>query len=178
MSGADVVTLAVRSTASASWSSRLSPGTARTRCGGRPCTSSAPAGIVFASGETVISEAASGDSRAEVGSASRVEPGQAFLGTRAHVRGVLQVANAPGGPAFSDAVVVRPSQLRYSVTAAALVTLVTWGRALGQGGTFLPVGFRHLLPDTPRSPTPAAPRTPVGGGSRGRGTVRGRGQAV
>ncbi|OIJ88514.1 histidine kinase [Streptomyces colonosanans] len=63
---------------------------------------------VFASGETIISEAVSADPRAEGGSASVVELGPAFLvplGTRDHVRGVLLVANVPGGPVFPEEVV-------------------------------------------------------------------------
>ncbi|MEV7689425.1 GAF domain-containing protein [Streptomyces bungoensis] len=63
---------------------------------------------VYTSGETITSEAVSADPRSEGGSASVVELGPAFfvpLGTREHVRGVLQVANLPGGPLFSDAVV-------------------------------------------------------------------------
>lgn len=62
---------------------------------------------VYTSGETITSEAVSADPRSEGGSASVVELGPAFfvpLGTREHVRGVLQVANLPGGPLFSDAV--------------------------------------------------------------------------
>ncbi|MGQ5635811.1 MULTISPECIES: GAF domain-containing protein [unclassified Streptomyces] len=63
---------------------------------------------VYASGETITSESLSADPRAEGGSASVVELGPAFfvpLGTREHVRGVLQVANLPGGPRFTDAVI-------------------------------------------------------------------------
>ena len=63
---------------------------------------------VFASGETIISDAVSADPRVEGGSPSVVELGPAFLvplGTRDHVRGVLMVANVPGGPAFREEVV-------------------------------------------------------------------------
>ncbi|KUN88482.1 histidine kinase [Streptomyces bungoensis] len=63
---------------------------------------------VYTSGETITSEAVSADPRSQGGSASVVELGPAFfvpLGTREHVRGVLQVANLPGGPLFSDAVI-------------------------------------------------------------------------
>ncbi|MCN9244710.1 GAF domain-containing protein [Streptomyces sp. RY43-2] len=66
---------------------------------------------VFASGETIISEAVSTDPRIEGGSAKVaevVELGPAFfvpLGTRDHVRGVLLVANVPGGPTFPEEVV-------------------------------------------------------------------------
>ncbi|WP_413116767.1 GAF domain-containing protein [Streptomyces sp. CY1] len=63
---------------------------------------------VFASGETITSDAVSADPRATGGSAAIVDLGPAFLvplGTREHVRGVLQVANVPGGPVFTDAVI-------------------------------------------------------------------------
>ncbi|MFI0765313.1 GAF domain-containing protein [Streptomyces sp. NPDC021218] len=63
---------------------------------------------VFASGETITSDAVSADPRATGGSAAIVDLGPAFLvplGTRDHVRGVLQVANVPGGPVFTDAVI-------------------------------------------------------------------------
>ncbi|MFE8946880.1 GAF domain-containing protein [Streptomyces sp. NPDC007856] len=63
---------------------------------------------VYSSGETITSEAVSADPRAKGGSASVVELGPAFfvpLGTREHVRGVLQVANLPGGTPFTDAVI-------------------------------------------------------------------------
>ncbi|MET8765695.1 GAF domain-containing sensor histidine kinase [Streptomyces sp. NPDC004658] len=63
---------------------------------------------VYTSGETITSDALSADPRSEGGSASVVELGPAFfvpLGTQEHVRGVLQVANVPGGPLFTDAVI-------------------------------------------------------------------------
>ncbi|MFD3484885.1 GAF domain-containing protein [Streptomyces sp. NPDC058665] len=63
---------------------------------------------VFATGQTVTSDAVSVDPRAEGGSSSVVDLGPAFyvpLGTRDHVRGVLLVANVPGGRVFPDAVV-------------------------------------------------------------------------
>ncbi|MFF0224014.1 GAF domain-containing protein [Streptomyces sp. NPDC004629] len=63
---------------------------------------------VYTSGETITSDAVSADPRAEGGSASVVELGPAFfvpLGTREHVRGVLQVAHLPGGALFTDAVI-------------------------------------------------------------------------
>ncbi|MGW2651004.1 GAF domain-containing protein [Streptomyces sp. NPDC001393] len=63
---------------------------------------------VYSSGETITSDAVSADPRTEGGSASVVELGPAFfvpLGTREHVRGVLQVANVPGRSRFTDAVI-------------------------------------------------------------------------
>ncbi|WP_245627504.1 GAF domain-containing protein [Actinomadura oligospora] len=63
---------------------------------------------VFTTGETVTSDAVGADLRAEGGGSSTADLGPAFsvpLGTRDHVRGVLLVANAPGGRAFPDAVV-------------------------------------------------------------------------
>ncbi|WP_234430916.1 GAF domain-containing sensor histidine kinase [Streptomyces sp. NRRL F-4489] len=108
MSGADLVTLAVPVGDGGDLVVEAAAGDRADEVRGLALPASALAARVFASGETVISEAVSRDPRAEGGSASRVELGPAFLvplGTREHVRGVLQVANAPGGPAFSDAVV-------------------------------------------------------------------------
>ncbi|WP_190015120.1 GAF domain-containing sensor histidine kinase [Streptomyces lucensis] len=61
---------------------------------------------VFTTGEPVTSEALSDDPRGAGGSASVVRLGAAFfvpVGDSEGVRGVLQVANEPGRPAFSDA---------------------------------------------------------------------------
>ncbi|MFR0355908.1 GAF domain-containing sensor histidine kinase [Streptomyces sediminimaris] len=61
---------------------------------------------VFTTGEPITSEALSDDSRGSGGSASVVRLGPAFfvpVGSTEKVRGVLQVANVPGRPPFSDA---------------------------------------------------------------------------
>ncbi|MEV5607576.1 GAF domain-containing sensor histidine kinase [Streptomyces sp. NPDC052225] len=60
---------------------------------------------VFGSGETLISAALSEDARDEPAQATGPRLGSAFLlplGTREHVRGVLQVANRHGGPVFPE----------------------------------------------------------------------------
>ncbi|MCK7622847.1 GAF domain-containing protein [Streptomyces sp. RS10V-4] len=108
MAGADLVTLAVPVGDRGELVIEAAAGTCAAEVRGLALPATTLAAKVFASGETVLSEAVSADPRAEGGSASMVELGPAFLvplGTRAHVRGVLQVANVPGGPLFPDAVV-------------------------------------------------------------------------
>ncbi|MEU4086306.1 sensor histidine kinase [Streptomyces aureus] len=63
---------------------------------------------VYASGERIVSPSLSQDPRTGTGSASVLDLGPAFvipLGTPERVRGVLQVANRQGGPAFPDATI-------------------------------------------------------------------------
>ncbi|MEU6275900.1 GAF domain-containing protein [Streptomyces populi] len=63
---------------------------------------------VYASGERIVSPSLSQDPRTGTGSASVLDLGPAFvipLGTQERVRGVLQVANRQGGPAFPDATI-------------------------------------------------------------------------
>ncbi|MEV4227401.1 GAF domain-containing sensor histidine kinase [Streptomyces bobili] len=63
---------------------------------------------VYATGETISSDALGDDPRSAGGSASVVPLGPAFfvpIGGQERVRGVLEVANGPGGPPFNDAVV-------------------------------------------------------------------------
>lgn len=108
MAGADLVTLAVPvgdrgelvvEAASGAWAEAVR---------GLVVPATALAAKVYTSGETITSDAVSADPRADGGSASVVELGPAFfvpLGTQEHVRGVLQVANAPGTPRFTDAVI-------------------------------------------------------------------------
>ncbi|MET8804500.1 GAF domain-containing sensor histidine kinase [Streptomyces sp. NPDC004546] len=108
MAGADLVTLAVPVGGSGELVIEAASGEPTEQVHGLVLTSSTLAAKVFTSGETITSDAVSADPRAEGGSASVVELGPAFLvplGTREHVRGVLQVANAPGGSAFTDAVI-------------------------------------------------------------------------
>lgn len=62
---------------------------------------------VYRSNERITSKALSKEPQEGGGSAARVELGAGFLlplGGREHARGVLQVANLPGGEEFSDAV--------------------------------------------------------------------------
>ncbi|WP_225102475.1 GAF domain-containing sensor histidine kinase [Streptomyces sp. CoH27] len=108
MAGADLVTLAVPvndrgelviEAASGAWAEEVR---------GLVLPAAALGAKVYSSGETITSEAVSTDPRTEGGSASVVELGPAFfvpLGTREHVRGVLQVANVPGRSLFTDAVI-------------------------------------------------------------------------
>ncbi|MFP3989756.1 GAF domain-containing protein [Streptomyces sp. E11-3] len=63
---------------------------------------------VFGSGETIVSPSLGQDPRAQTGGTSVLDLGPAFLiplGTPERVRGVLQVTNREGGPAFPDATV-------------------------------------------------------------------------
>ncbi|WNM36594.1 GAF domain-containing sensor histidine kinase [Streptomyces sp. Li-HN-5-11] len=108
MAGADMVTLAVPVGDSGELVVEAASGTRAEDVRGLVLGAGALATKVFASGETITSDAVSADPRAVGGSAAIVELGPAFfvpLGTRDHVRGVLQVANVPGGPVFADAVI-------------------------------------------------------------------------
>ncbi|MFJ5838986.1 GAF domain-containing protein [Streptomyces shenzhenensis] len=108
MAGADLVTLAVPVGDSGELVVEAAAGTRADDVRGLVLPAASLAAKVFASGEPIMSEAVSADPRAEGGSASVVDLGAAFfvpLGTREHVRGVLQVANVPGGPLFPDAVI-------------------------------------------------------------------------
>ncbi|MGW4560832.1 GAF domain-containing protein [Streptomyces sp. NPDC004561] len=107
MAGADLVTLAVPVGDTGELVIEAASGTSADAVRGLVLPATALAAKVYASGETITSEAVSADPRAEGGSASVVELGPAFfvpLGTREHVRGVLQVANLPSGSFFTDAV--------------------------------------------------------------------------
>jgi two-component system, NarL family, sensor histidine kinase DevS len=108
LAGADLVTLAVPVGDSGELVVEVASGTREEEVRGLVLPATTLAAKVFAGGETVTSDAVSTDPRAQGGSSSVVELGPAFyvpLGTRDHVRGVLLVANVPGGPGFSDAVV-------------------------------------------------------------------------
>ncbi|MFD8625048.1 GAF domain-containing protein [Streptomyces hygroscopicus] len=108
MAGADLVTLAIPVGDGSELVIEAASGTHAERTRGLVLGAATLAAKVFASGETITSEAVSADPRAAGGSAAIVELGPAFLvplGTRDHVRGVLQVANAPGGPVFADTVI-------------------------------------------------------------------------
>ncbi|GAA2344316.1 histidine kinase [Streptomyces violaceusniger] len=108
MAGADLVTLAIPVGDSGELVIEAASGTRAEDARGLVLGAATLAAKVFASGETITSDAVSADPRATGGSAAIVELGPAFfvpLGTRDHVRGVLQVANVPGGPVFTDAVI-------------------------------------------------------------------------
>ncbi|MFE5400191.1 GAF domain-containing protein [Streptomyces sp. NPDC056580] len=106
VAGADLVTLAVPVGDRGELVIEAASGTGAEKVRGLVLPPSALAAKVFTSGETITSDALSADPRSEGGSASVVELGPAFfvpLGTPEHVRGVLQVANVPGGAPFADA---------------------------------------------------------------------------
>ncbi|MEU0830306.1 GAF domain-containing protein [Streptomyces sp. NPDC005969] len=108
MAGADLVTLGVPVGDRGELVIEAASGTSAEEVRGLVLPAAALAAKVFTSGETITSDAVSADPRAEGGSASVVKLGPAFfvpLGTREHVRGVLQVANVPGSSFFTDAVV-------------------------------------------------------------------------
>ncbi|MCQ8186873.1 GAF domain-containing protein [Streptomyces sp. RCU064] len=108
MAGAYLVTLAVPVGDSGELVIEAASGTRAEDARGLVLGAATLAAKVFASGETITSDAVSADPRATGGSAAIVELGPAFLvplGTRDHVRGVLQVANVPGGAVFTDAVI-------------------------------------------------------------------------
>lgn len=108
MAGADLVTLAVPVGDKGELVIEAASGARAEEVRGLLLPATALAAKVYSSGETITSEAVSADPRAEGGSASVVELGPAFfvpLGTREHVRGVLQVANLPGGTLFTDSVI-------------------------------------------------------------------------
>ncbi|MEV4257681.1 GAF domain-containing protein, partial [Spirillospora sp. NPDC049652] len=102
---ADLVTLAVPVGDSGELVVEVASGAWEEEVRGLVLPATTPASKVFATGEPVTGDALGADLRAEV---SEVELGPAFyvpLGTRDHVRGVLLVANLPGGHNFPDAVV-------------------------------------------------------------------------
>ncbi|MEU6091386.1 GAF domain-containing protein [Streptomyces sp. NPDC047085] len=108
MAGADLVTLAVPVGDKGELVIEAASGMRAEEVRGLLLPATALGAKVYTSGETITSDAVSADPRAAGGSASVVELGPAFLvplGTREHVRGVLQVANEPGGALFTDAVV-------------------------------------------------------------------------
>ncbi|GGN48500.1 histidine kinase [Streptomyces albiflavescens] len=106
---ADLVTLAVPVGAAGNLVIEAADGTDADRLQGLALPDGTSlAAKVFSSGETIVSTSLSQDPRAEAESASALELGPAFLiplGTPERVRGVLQVANQQGGPAFPDATV-------------------------------------------------------------------------
>ncbi|RFU42787.1 GAF domain-containing protein [Actinomadura logoneensis] len=108
LAGADLVTLAVPVGDSGELVVEVASGAGEDEVRGLVLPATTPASKVFATGEPVTGDAVGGGLRGEGGGAPGVELGPAFyvpLGTRDHVRGVLLVANMPGGRMFPDAVV-------------------------------------------------------------------------
>ncbi|WP_018383338.1 sensor histidine kinase [Wenjunlia vitaminophila] len=108
ISGAALVALAVPVGDSGELVVEVASGAAADQVRGLVLPATALAAKVFATGETVAGGAVSADPRREGGSSSVVDLGPAFyvpLGTRDHVRGVLLVANLPGGQAFPGTVI-------------------------------------------------------------------------
>ncbi|MFC3349239.1 GAF domain-containing protein [Streptomyces echinoruber] len=108
MTGTDLVTLALPVGAGGELVVEAAAGEAAERVRGLALPATTLAAKVYANAEPVISDALSDDPRAAGGSASLVPLGPAFfvpVGDNARVRGVLQVANAPGRPPFTEAAI-------------------------------------------------------------------------
>lgn len=107
MTGADLVTLALPVGDSGDLVVETAAGEAASLVRGLALSPTTLAAKVFATGETISSDDLSADSRSSGGSASVVPLGPGFfvpVGGRERVRGVLQVADAPGSPPFNDTV--------------------------------------------------------------------------
>ncbi|MEU5608178.1 GAF domain-containing protein [Streptomyces sparsogenes] len=108
MTGTDLVTLALPVGEGPDLTVEAAAGEAADRVLGLALSATTLAAKVFTTGEPITSEALSDDPRGSGGSASLVRLGPAFfvpVGDRDRVQGVLQVANVPGGPSFSDATI-------------------------------------------------------------------------
>ncbi|MFJ5966571.1 GAF domain-containing protein [Streptomyces sp. NPDC093060] len=108
MTGTDLVTLALPVGEGPDLTVEAAAGEAADRVLGLALPATTLAAKVFTTGEPITSEALSDDPRGSGGSASLVRLGPAFfvpVGDSERVRGVLQVANVPGGPSFSDATI-------------------------------------------------------------------------
>ncbi|WP_280913439.1 GAF domain-containing protein [Streptomyces sp. SAI-208] len=108
MTGADLVTLALPTGYGEDLVVETAAGRAADRVLGLTLPATTLAAKVYATGQIISSDALSEDPRSSGGSASAVPLGPAFfvpVGSQEHIRGVLQVANAPGGTPFSEAVV-------------------------------------------------------------------------
>jgi signal transduction histidine kinase len=108
MTGADLVTLALPVANADELVVEAAAGAKADHVRGLALPTTTLAAKVYATGQTISSDALGADPRSSGGSASVIPLGPAFfvpVGGRERVRGVLQVANAPGGPQFSDAVV-------------------------------------------------------------------------
>ncbi|MFE1895149.1 GAF domain-containing protein [Streptomyces yangpuensis] len=105
LSGADLVTLAVPFDGG-ELVIEAADGEGAEQVHGLVLSATTLAAKVYHSGELITSSALSEEPQAGGGSAAKIDLGPGFLlplGGAAHVRGVLQVANLPGGTEFSDA---------------------------------------------------------------------------
>ncbi|MFI7413487.1 GAF domain-containing protein [Streptomyces sp. NPDC049627] len=106
LAGADLVTLAVPLDADDELVIEAADGTGAEQVRGLVLPASTLAAKVYQAGERITSTALSGEPQEGGGSAARIALGPGFLlplGGPEHTRGVLQVANLPGGAEFSDA---------------------------------------------------------------------------
>ncbi|MFE7172404.1 GAF domain-containing protein [Streptomyces sp. NPDC057616] len=107
MTGADLVTLALPAGEGGGLVVETAAGELAEQVRGLALPPTTLAAKVYAHGQTISSDSISDDPRALGGSASVVPLGPAFfvpVGDRERVRGVLQVANCPGRPAFDATV--------------------------------------------------------------------------
>ncbi|MFJ3714798.1 GAF domain-containing protein [Streptomyces sp. NPDC090057] len=105
MTGTDLVTLALPVGTGPDLIVEAAAGEAAEKVLGLALPATTLAAKVFTTGEPITSEALSDDARRSGGSASVVRLGPAFfvpVGDSEGVRGVLQVANSPGRPPFSE----------------------------------------------------------------------------
>ncbi|MFE7764137.1 GAF domain-containing protein [Streptomyces sp. NPDC057438] len=106
LSGADLVTLAVRFDSGEELVIEAADGEGAEQVRGLVLPATALAAKVYHSNERITSSALSAEPQAGGGSAAQLGLGPGFLlplGGGENVRGVLQVANLPGGTEFSDA---------------------------------------------------------------------------
>ncbi|MFF4591190.1 GAF domain-containing protein [Streptomyces sp. NPDC001388] len=107
LSGADLVTLAVPFEGTEELVIEAADGVGAERVRGLVLPATTLAAKVYHSNERITSGALSDEPQAGGGSAAQIDLGPGFLlplGGGEHVRGVLQVANLPGGTEFSEAV--------------------------------------------------------------------------
>ncbi|WP_416069367.1 GAF domain-containing sensor histidine kinase [Streptomyces alfalfae] len=105
LSGADLVTLAVPFDGGDELVVEAADGEGAERFLGLVLPAGTPAAEVYRSNQRITSSSLSDEPRAKGGSAARRGLGPGFLlplGGGEHVRGVLQVANLPGGAEFSE----------------------------------------------------------------------------
>ncbi len=106
LAGADVVTVAVPFDGGDELVIEAADGRGAEQVRGLVLPATTLAAKVYHSNERIISSALSHEPQEGGGSAARLDLGAGFLlplGGREHVRGVLQVANLPGGEEFSEA---------------------------------------------------------------------------
>ncbi|MFE9646287.1 GAF domain-containing protein [Streptomyces sp. NPDC006365] len=106
LAGADLVTVAVPIDDGDELVIEAADGEGSERVRGLVLPATTLAAKVYRSNEQITSKALSREPQESAGAAARVELGPGFLlplGGREHARGVLQLANLPGGEEFSDA---------------------------------------------------------------------------